>query len=299
MGSMKRFGEPTRWLLGALAGSAAELYLFPPWPQQSGVDRSTGKPRTVVTAIGRNVERDRQLWDAIEIEFERDHPEIDRTVITSGGTQRKLDTRIAGGVAPEINSDGAYRYIDADALVNLAPYVAVDAELQRDLTGGTDSAGQPVPPDYFEFTHAAFQCGESLYALPTCALISSSTISKTLFDKYGVPYPDEDWDWRGLRERAIALIPDRQGRPVRIPIRNADGRAVLDERGRIQYPNNPAADNTPYDFGFSFAHWQHWPKNFIHQNNGHLLADPGSPTERVEIDVNARGPVVPVRDGDR
>lgn len=285
---MPRLGDPTRWMLGGLLVFAAVLYWFLPRPEDTALDRLTGKRKTVVTVMGGFVERDRQIWQAVEESFEREHPHIDLKVLRGAGEPRKVDTMIAGGVAPDvlrIDSTNTYYYVEADALLDLAPFVASDVQLTRDVCGYTDESGRLHKPDYFDFAIDAFR-GENgqLYALPTWYCNFFVYYNKNLFDKYNVPYPDEDWDWQGFRERCIALTRDKEGRPLRIPKRDHDGRVVTDERGWVVYERNPEADDTPHDYGFWFATWQHGPENLVRQNKGRFIADRGLPSEHLVID---------------
>lgn len=283
---MDRFGDPTRWMLAGLLVVAGLLYLVLPRPPRGTTTDEQGVQRTIITVIGGAFERDRQMWQAIEAGFERDHPEIDLQVMRGGGTQRKIDTMIAGGVAPdilEVQWEQVQHYMDAGALLDLAPFVAADPDLQRDIHGYTDHTGRRHPPDFFEFAMEAFREGGHQYALPGWYINFFFFYNRTLFDKYNVPYPDDEWDWQGLRERAIALTRDRAGRPIRIPRRHPDGRLVTDAQGWVVYRDNPEAAAIPHDFGFTFATWQHGPENFVRQNGGSFFADVGQPTERVEI----------------
>jgi multiple sugar transport system permease protein len=283
---MVRFGDPIRWLLGGLVLFAFVLYGFLPRPPAARPDPATGKPRTVVKLIGGHLERDRQMWRAIKEGFERDHPDLELNVLRGGGTDRKVDTMIAGGVAPdviEIEFDKLYYYVEAKALLDLKPFIAADPELQRDIQGYTDTTG-PRPPDFFEFAVDAFRGAQGeLFALPTWYLNFLVFYNKTLFDKYNVPYPDEEWDWEGFRARAIALTRDQEGRPLHIPQRDADGRVLTDEHGWVAYEPNPQADPMPYEYGTYFATWQYGPESFIRQSGGRYIVDRGLPSEHVDL----------------
>ncbi len=293
---MVRSADPIRWLLGGLVLLVFVLYWLLPQPAVSGPDPTTGRPRTVITVVGGFVERDRQMWQAIEEGFERDHPAIDLKVLRGGGTDRKVDTMIAGGVAPDViqvEFDKLYYYVEADALLDLQPFVAADPELLSDITGAGPTLpaevqaaddGRACQPDFFEFALDAFRGAHGeVYALPTWYLNFFVFYNKTLFDKYNVPYPDEDWDWHGFRERAVALTRDRHGCPLRVPARDERGRLLRDERGWVMYQRNPQADGTPYEYGTQFATWQYGPEIFIRQSGGRYLVDRGLPTERVDL----------------
>jgi multiple sugar transport system permease protein len=283
---MLRSRDPIRWMLVGLALAAFVLYWFLPRPRAPHPNPRTGQPRTTVTVVGGFVERDRQMWHAIKEGFERDNPDLELKVLRGGGTDRKVDTMIAGGVAPdiiEIEFDKLYYYVNAGALLDLAPFVKADPQLQRDIQGYTDSTGRQ-PPDFFEFAVNAFRGAHGeLYALPTWYLNFFVYYNKTLFDKYNVPYPDEDWDWQGFRDRAIALTRDREGRPLHIPKRDSSGRLVRDNHGWIVYEPNLQADPAPYECGVSFATWQYGPETFIRQNGGRYIVDRGLPDEHVDL----------------
>lgn len=286
---MQRGGDPLHWMLAGLLVLAGVLYVFLPRPRAAR-QAGSGRPKVVITCIGGQLERDRQMWQALEAGFERDHPDIDLHVLRGGGTQRKVDAMIAGGVAPdilEVNADNAHAYIEAGALRDLTPLVTGDPELARDVAGYTDAAGRWHEPDYFAFALDAFRAGPRLYALPIWYCNFVVYYNKALFDRYRVPYPDEDWDWRGFRERCIALTRDRAGRPVRIPLRDAAGRPVTDARGWTVYVDNPAADDVPYDYGLWLAVWQHGPECFTRAAGGRFLAGRGTPDERVDFDSPA------------
>ena len=82
----------------------------------------------------------------------------------------------------------------------------------------------------------AFVRGDSIYMLPVNYTPFIIYYSKDLFDKYNVDYPDENWTWMDLREKALALTRDRNGR------RPAD---------------EDFNSNEVVSYGFHYAKWQH------------------------------------------
>ena len=273
-------------MLAGLLTLAVVLYWFLPRPDTQAVNPATGDPRTLITVVGGFVERDRQMWAAVEDAFEHDHPDIDLKVLRGAGEPRKLDSMIAAGVAPDvfrITSDNAYQYITAGTLRDLTAFIDADPALRYDVGFDAGAGEQGPPPDYFDFSVAAFRLDNRLYALPMWYANFFVYYNKTLFDKYNVPYPDEDWDWAGFRDRCIALTRDAHGHALYVPERDSGGRIVTDDRGWTVYRRNRAAETTPIDFGLWFAHWQHGVENFIHQNGGHYIADRGLPTEHIDL----------------
>jgi len=213
--------------------------------------------KTVVTICKGGFKRDREETKDLRRAFQKTHPDIYVKVIQSN-LQRKADTMIAAGVSPDVIAVGVDKvsyYLEADALLDLTPFVEQDPELSARLFG--TPAGDP--PDFYPQTVTPFVIGENgqrhIYALPVNYTPFIIYYSKDLFDRYNVPYPDENWDWEGLRERAKALTRDTDGRR----------------------PDQPGFDpHNVHSYGFQFAAWQHGVENFIRQNGGRLISEDGT-----------------------
>ncbi len=225
---------------------------------------------TVVTMVRGGTKRDREETRQLKREFEQQHPDLYLNVITSN-VQRKADTMIAAGVAPDVHfvpCDQADYYIAADVLIDLVPYIRQDPQLMADF--GTSlfteaelraACGPELydpdahVPDFIESMVAPFRRrGDDgqwqLFAVPINYTPFFMYYSKDLFDKYNVPYPTENWDWEELRRKAIALTRDQEGR-------------------RADHPDFDRRNVASY--GFQFAWWQHGVECFIRQNGGRLV----------------------------
>ncbi|MBN1348987.1 extracellular solute-binding protein [candidate division KSB1 bacterium] len=220
------------------------VYMVLPEPRKGEINAETGEPRIAITFVGGGLGRDRLLFDEIERTFEKQHPNIDLKFIRST-TNRKVDTMISSGVSPDILNIGHDRvayYLEVGALADLTPFIRDDPQLQRDLQAGGD---------FYEIMVEPFKTSDKIYMIPTWYTPFFIYYNKNLFDKYNIPYPDENWSWRDLREKAIALTHDTNG------------------------------DGQPDEFGLHFAQWQHGIETFIMQNNGKIFSDDG---ERVDIE---------------
>ena len=191
-----------------LAVLAVVLFLFLPDPARdpSGADRVT------ITYCGGGLGRDRLMFDDLKAVFERRHPEIRlRFIRGTASLERKVDTMIAGGAAPDVlsvNVDQVAHYTEGGALLDLTPFILEDARLAADL----EPAG-----DFYEILTRPFRSADGTWRLlPVWYTPFFVYYNKDLFDTYAVPYPDEDWDWEGMRERARAPHPrHRRRRPHR------------------------------------------------------------------------------------
>ncbi len=216
--------------------------------------------KTVITICRGGTKRDRLETRELKAAFEAAHPGIYLNVIQSN-LERKPDTMIAAGVAPDILNVGVDKvdyYLDGDALLDLTPFIERDADL-ADLRAAVAAGAEAAASDFFPQTVTPFvrTVGgqRRLLAMPINYTPFIVYYSKDLFDQYRVPYPDENWDWAGLRERAIALTRDRAGR-------------------RADQPGFDPRDVASY--GFQFAWWQHGVETFIRQNGGRLVNDDGT-----------------------
>lgn len=238
------------WLLGLvvllLAGAGAcRLFMRQADPLP--------KDKIVLTVAKAGSKRDRDELRELISAFTAKHPDIYPQVIASN-LERKADTMIAAGTPPDVvflGCDRVNSFIESGALLDLTPFVEADPELRAALFGGPNGE----PPDFYGPCVQPLMRDGKLYVLPVNYTPFLIFYSKDLFDKYHVPYPDENWDWDGLRERALALTRDRHGRR----------------------PDQPDFDkNNVVTYGFHYAKWQHGPETFIRQNGGRLVNEEGT-----------------------
>jgi multiple sugar transport system permease protein len=217
--------------------------------------------KTIVTVVKGGTKRDRVQMREIKNAFEAANPDLYLNIIRSN-VERKTDTMIAAGVPPDIfwvGVDNVNYYIEAGALLDLMPFVEADPQLRRMFGRTLFNDAPDEEPAFYEQTVAPFvrvvDGRKKLYAMPIDYTPFIIYYSKDLFDRYRVPYPDENWTWADVREKAIALTRDREGR-------RAD-HADFDKQHVVS-------------FGFQFATWQHGVENFIRQNGGGLIDETGT-----------------------
>jgi multiple sugar transport system substrate-binding protein len=112
----------------------------------------------------------------------------------------KVQTGIAGGAAPDVFAmDGPLfpDYQSRDVLLDLKPMI------DRDGYDLTQLADQGVA----DFTTA----DGGQYGLPRDLNTIVLYYNKDMFDKAGIPYPDDTWDWAKLRDVAKQLTKDDNG----------------------------------------------------------------------------------------
>ncbi|MCI0512689.1 extracellular solute-binding protein [candidate division KSB1 bacterium] len=227
-----------KYALIALFAAILVIYYLLPSPRKGGLNPLTGKPRTVITFVGGGMGRDRLLFGEIEATFEQKYPGIDLKFIRSTA-ERKVDTMISGGVAPDILMIGHDRvayYLEVNALADLTSLIAADSALSQDLQPGGD---------FYEIMLEPFRTRDKIFMLPTWYTPFFIYYNKNLFDKYNVAYPDTAWNWHDFRDIARQLTHDTNG------------------------------DGVPDEFGLYFAQWQHGVEPFILQNNGQILSADG------------------------
>ncbi len=139
------------------------------------------------------------------MEFEKRYPNIKVSIdhIPQNYIDKVL-TEIAGGVGPDvmwIQSNGGFApLVRKGLLLDLSPYFAKDKEI-----GLGDFFPEII--DYFTVR------GET-YCVPTgVGSIALVFYNKRLFDEAEVSYPDDDWDWNDLLDKAKKLtLMDKEGK---------------------------------------------------------------------------------------
>jgi len=146
---------------------------------------------------------DEKTWNEKLKLFYKDHPHI-RVRLEFTPWERTFDKLListAGGKAPDASIISSIWFVPCAAkglLEDLGPYVERDKNF-----------------DIEDFYPAAIngwgQYGGKLYAIPAGIDIYAMYYNKTMFDKYGVPYPDETWDWNKYLWAAKKLTKDLDG----------------------------------------------------------------------------------------
>lgn len=178
-------------------------------------------------------ERDRSFYAVLQKAFEAKHPHIHIQFIKQN-EGNKVETMIAGGDAPDIISIGA------DKL-----HYYLEAGVFRDLTPMMSRADRDDLRSFFPVCLEPFMENGRVYALPWSYVPFILFYNKNLFDREGLPYPNDDWTWNDYRAAAKRLT------------RDVDGDGLMDE------------------FGAAFAQWQDGYYCWFFQNGGRVLSRDG------------------------
>jgi multiple sugar transport system substrate-binding protein len=136
-----------------------------------------------------------RLADALHQKF----PDITVTIDNAGDNFGvKFNTLVAAGTPPDaalVNElHGAGLYANG-FYANIYDYIQKDTDF---LNNVYNKIADPVKNP---FTMSA----NEVFALPTMNYVTLLFYNKDMFDKAGISYPDESWDWNTFRENAIKL----------------------------------------------------------------------------------------------
>ena len=157
---------------------------------------------------------DEKAWNEKLAEFYKTHPNI-RVRLEYTPWERTFDKLListAGGKSPDATIVSSMWFVPCASkglLADLGPFVERDKDFDLD--------------DFYPAAVNGWgRYNGMLYAIPAGIDIYAMYYNKTMFDKYGVPYPDETWDWDRYLWAAEKLTKDLDG----------DGR--LDQWGTTQ-----------------------------------------------------------------
>ena len=105
-----------------------------------------------------------------------------------------LEAGASGGELPDVfwmHINEAEKYMAADILLNLDPYIAADA--QTDLS------------NYYDGIVEIYSYNGSQYALPKDHDTIALLYNKAIFDRYEIEYPTNDWTWEDYAAAAKAI----------------------------------------------------------------------------------------------
>ena len=176
-------------------------------------------------------------WDAqkkVNDAFTQKYPnlKIDLQTMPNDTFFTKLQTMIAGGTPPDIslmNEMATPTYASKGIMADLTDYITKDTTFKKDS----------IP----EGLYGPFTVNGKLYCMPTMTFVNCLFYNKDLFDKEGVPYPDENMTWDTLRDIAKKLTKDSNG----------DGK--IDQ------------------YGFTFGAWPNFIFPFIWANGGEFVKE--------------------------
>lgn len=176
-------------------------------------------------------------WDAqkkVNDAFTQKYPnlKIDLQTMPNDTFFTKLQTMIAGGTPPDIslmNEMSTPTYAAKGIMTDLTDYINKDKTFKKDSI----PAGMYGP----------FTVNGKLYCMPTMTFVNCLFYNKDLFDKAGLPYPDENMTWDTLRDTAKKLTKDTNG----------DGK--IDQ------------------YGFTFGAWPNFIFPYIWANGGEFVKE--------------------------
>lgn len=102
-----------------------------------------------------------------------------------------LEAGASGGELPDVfwmHINEAQKYMESDMLLKLDDYIAQDDNI--DLS------------NYYEGINAIYSYNGSQYALPKDHDTIAMIYNKSIFDKYNLEYPTDDWTWEQYAETA-------------------------------------------------------------------------------------------------
>ena len=145
---------------------------------------------------------DQQKWNEKLKEFYKTHPNV-RVRLEYTPWERtfyKILIATAGNKAP-----------DATIVSSMWFVPAASKGLFADLTGYAKDKDFDIEDFYPQAIKGWGQYNGTLYAIPAGIDVYAMYYNKTMFDKYGVPYPDETWDMKKYLWAAKKLTRDTNG----------------------------------------------------------------------------------------
>jgi len=115
----------------------------------------------------------------------------------------RLTTQLSGSSGPDLF------WVSAQRAAQLAARGAM-----MDITDKLASSKDPAAKvsDYFDVALQPFKVNDRIYGLPWIEQPVVLYVNKDLFDKAGVPLPDETWNWDKFVEAAKKLTVDQNGK---------------------------------------------------------------------------------------
>ncbi len=164
-----------------------------------GGGQTGGKTEITYMEWGDPAELD--VWKAIVADFEAANPTIQVNVEVSDWDSywTKVKTLLAANTPPDVFAMDAPLYLDYQSrgsLLNLQPYIDKNPGMLDGL---------------FANTLTAYQTPEGYFGLPRDFQTIVVFYNKDMFDKAGLPYPQNSWTYDDLRATAKTLTKDTNG----------------------------------------------------------------------------------------
>jgi multiple sugar transport system substrate-binding protein len=143
-----------------------------------------------------------QIWEKVEQIYEKMYPNVnvilEYSPVAMSDYDKKLRMELINGTAPDVamvDDDLFPSYTMYGHLENLEPYIQADS-------AGLNFADF-IPTSLETFTYQSIQ-----YALPFDGFCTLIVYNQEIFDKYHLPYPDDNWTWEDFRKTAWLLTFD-------------------------------------------------------------------------------------------
>ena len=143
------------------------------------------------------------IWDNNQLEglskiadewSEKTGVKVQMNVISWNEYWTLLEAGASGGEMPDVfwmHINEAQKYMRADMLLNLNDYIAADDAIDLD--------------NYYEGIVNIYNLDGNQFALPKDHDTIAMIYNKAIFDKYGIEYPDDTWDWEKYAEVAAQI----------------------------------------------------------------------------------------------
>ena len=156
-------------------------------------------PKKEVFFLIRGTPDELALWKKAIESFESENKDIKVKLehVPYNAYWSKIETMIAGGVAPDViflESTRIVSFIKLNALESLDEYIKEDKEFNKE--------------NFYPQAINAYIYDNKIYGIPNDIAIYAIYYNKDLFDKLGVKYPTSDWTWSDFLEKCKALTID-------------------------------------------------------------------------------------------
>lgn len=136
--------------------------------------------------------------------YEKEYPDRKVEVVQlAGDLKTQVATLNMAGDLPDILFNGSSlvgQFRDGKVTQDVAP-------LLEEGRGGLKDEFLPAFTDLFRPTDAE----QELHALPVSADVTVVFYNRTIFDRYSLPYPEDDWTWKDFNDTAVAITKASNG----------------------------------------------------------------------------------------
>ena len=169
----------------------------------SGSSDGGAKTDADISNLSKDAKLTVDIWDNNQLEglrkiadewTEKTGVKVEINVISWVEYWTLLEAGASGGEMPDVfwmHINEAQKYMRADKLLKLNDYIAADDAI--DLS------------NYYDGIVGIYSLDGSQYALPKDHDTIALLYNKAIFDKYGIAYPDDTWDWEKYAATAAQI----------------------------------------------------------------------------------------------